>query len=729
VTRAPQVTPVEPGFSGKVFLRQEEFRAQRGLPSEPRELSLDEGSESPYLLGTRQREALLAAAPPAPDVVWRSLGPAGIPNGQTYGSGLGSATTVAGRVSAIAVDPDKSQHLLVGSAGGGVWETKDGGATWAPRTDDQPTLSIGALAFDPVDASKVYAGTGEGNTAYEYALLGQGLLVSGDGGTTWTPRAREIFAGFGFYRLAVDPHDGARLLAATTGAAVASSDAGTKWSLLYPDRTWDLSLAYLGEKPEVLLATPGGLFAVEGTAAPVQVELPGFPGALDRDRERMAVAHVTSDPGQAFVFAAFWGKPHLWHRPAAGEPFAPVWLPSFPVGEYVKHVLSVDQAAYDWYVAAPRSGEVYLGAIELVKGERSGDGWTWSDISSRQQHGDSIHPDQHTMAFDPEDPKVVYAGNDGGIFRSADGGGSWQSLNAGLAISEVEYMTQRPDDPGWILAGLQDNGTVRRRAEGEWAQVVLGDGGDCGIDTTTPDVCFSSQFYMYLERSLNRGDPGSWEEITPPGSDGFEKLFYPPLEVNGEMVVKAGEVVCLSADAGESWEEVPLPQTVDGLPSMASGLAIPSTTRVLVGTIWGDVFRIDAGGAGWSAPIKLTRPAGGRISDLLVGDIAPHRYWVTVSNHPGAVFRSDDEGATWANVTANLPSIPVNAIVADPSNRDRVWVACDVGVFESADAGGSWAVFGTGLPNALAEDLLFYRPDRLLRVGTRSRGVWEVSVG
>jgi photosystem II stability/assembly factor-like uncharacterized protein len=114
----------------------------------------------------------------------------------------------------------------------------------------------------------------------------------------------------------------------------------------------------------------------------------------------------------------------------------------------------------------------------------------------------------------------------------------------------------------------------------------------------------------------------------------------------------------------------------------------------------------------------------------------PHRYWATTSRlgsaaapvPGGAVLRSDDHGVTWNDVTANLPRIPVNAIVNDPSDPDRAWVACDVGVFESRDAGGTWSVFGTGLPNVLATDLLFYEPDRLLRVGTRSRGVWEATV-
>jgi photosystem II stability/assembly factor-like uncharacterized protein len=193
--------------------------------------------------------------------------------------------------------------------------------------------------------------------------------------------------------------------------------------------------------------------------------------------------------------------------------------------------------------------------------------------------------------------------------------------------------------------------------------------------------------------------------------------------------VKAGEIVFVSSDSGDSWEGIPLPQPDDGgYPAVASALAVPAAETILVGTIRGEVFRIRLENGGWSEAELVGRPVDGWISDLLCDPAVPARHWVTFSA-PGGVYRSEDHGASWNDVTANLPTIPVNAIVSDPAEPDRVWVACDVGVFESTDAGGTWSVFGTGLPNALAVDLLFYEADRLLRVGTRSRGVWEVAVG
>src|SRR5262249_23140154 len=131
---------------------------------------------------------------------WQFIGPYAIPNGQTYGTNL---IAVIGRVSSIAVDPSDPKHILLGAAAGGVWETDDTGATWAPRTDQTPSLAIGAIAFDSKAPKTVYAGSGEGNS--EYAVLGAGVYKSTNGGSNWSVLTAAPFVGVGFYDLVVDP--------------------------------------------------------------------------------------------------------------------------------------------------------------------------------------------------------------------------------------------------------------------------------------------------------------------------------------------------------------------------------------------------------------------------------------------------------------------------------------------------------------------------------------------
>jgi hypothetical protein len=70
----------------------------------------------------------------------------------------------------------------------------------------------------------------------------------------------------------------------------------------------------------------------------------------------------------------------------------------------------------------------------------------------------------------------------------------------------------------------------------------------------------------------------------------------------------------------------------------------------------------------------------------------------------------------------------MNAIAVDPANASRVWVAADLGVYQTTDGGTTWTDFSNALPNALIGDLIFHQHARLLRAGTRNRGVWEIPV-
>lgn len=103
--------------------------------------------------------------------------------------------------------------------------------------------------------------------------------------------------------------------------------------------------------------------------------------------------------------------------------------------------------------------------------------------------------------------------------------------------------------------------------------------------------------------------------------------------------------------------------------------------------------------------------------------------WATSSTVGGGrAFRSDDGGGSWTDRTGGLPNLPVNAIEVDAANRNRVWVAADLGVYQSTDGGATWADFSASLPNAYVGDLVFHPHARVLRAGTRNRGVWEIPV-
>jgi hypothetical protein len=699
-------------------------------PTGPLAADASEYSESPYLTaaheahpkaaprGSPSANASAAAAPPAAPA-WQWLGPALIPRGQTFGTGPGSRPSVSGRVAAIAVDPGNRRHLLVGSAAGGVWESFDTGATWAPRTDAQATLAIGALAFTPANPAVVYAGTGEGNF---FSRLGTGLLRSTDGGTTWSLRATAPFVGTGFYDLVVDRANPNRLLAATTALLAESTDGGAHWSQRIPQRTWSLSPGAAGE---VLAACAVGVMrSTDGGTTWAPVPLPGGPARY----QRLAVCQASGSPGVAYAAGVdFAGGAYLWRRAAAGGAFAAEPLPP---------ELKVANASYHWCAAVkPNDPNVlYLGSFDLHRGRRGTGGWAWgwnwSNLSSRANSGDSIHVDQHAVAFDPADPAVVYAGNDGGLYRSADEGIGWASLNRGLGITEFEYMTQDPGNAAWIMGGTQDNGTLLRGAGLTWEVAAMGDGGDCGVNEAAPATCFHSYFSMGMERSTSGGGEGTWSAVGPFPAAGYDSLFYPPLEVNGATVAQAGQTVFVSADQGTSWAEVAL-----NAGQRVSALAVVSATRILAGTNGGRIFRLDRAAAGWAGATvtALASPRQAYVSDLFVDPRRPNEVWLAYSdlNPLQHVFFSTDGGATWSSRSgagSGLPTLPANAVAVDPANPARVFVALDLQVYQSLNGGASWAMYGTGLPNALVGDIAVHAATRRLRAATRSRGMWEIPI-
>jgi hypothetical protein len=603
---------------------------------------------------------------------------------------------VAGRVVSVAVDPADPRHLLAG--GGGVWESRDGGRTWVPRTDDQPTAAIGAVAFAPGDRRVAYAGTGQGEAL---AALGVGLLRSGDGGGTWRALVAKELLGAGFHDLLVDPRDPGRLLAATTAGLWASADGGRSWERRLGGRCWSVSAGGVRGAPsgfpgrsgwagiELLAGGQLGLHrSGDGGATWEPVPLEAAPGGFDR----VAVAHGPG--GQlAYVFAAGDGVGHLWRRERAGRPFEPVKPPAD---------LHSRQAWHSWACAAdPAHPEVvWLGAAGLHRGARGADGrWSWVDLTARPA-GDSLPLGQHAVVFEPGDARALWVANEGGLFRSPDGGRSWRSLGTGLAVAEVGRLA---DHTAWLLAGAGELGTLRYEGGEVWCPLGSGD---------------------------------------------------PAVTAAGELVAADDGRLVVSADGGSTWTTVDLPEVRGAVTAVAAA----GPDRLLAGTAEGELLRLERTGDAWTVA-GTARPRGGRVAGVAADPARPGvawsawpagsggpsegegatPAWPAASDGPskgeeptpadrgrGRVWRSEDGGATWDDRGGGLPAVPVSAVVADPLRPGTVFAATDAGVWWSEDDGSGWRPLGGGLPNAPVLALAVRGPERVLRAGLLGRGVWEL---
>ena len=512
------------------------------------------------------------------------------------------------------------------------------------------------------------------------------------------------FVGIGFYDLVVDPQNTKFLYAATTNGFYKSTNGGSTWSLKRAIKCWDLSVHSDGGAKEILAAFQDGLFVSTNSGDSFSpVTLPFAPTTWSR----LAVDRVRVAPDIAYAFGA-GTRAFLWRRSGT------TWtrITSIPV-------IDIGQAWYDWYVAArpDDKNEVYLGAIDTFKGRLSGSSWTFKDITT--QGNNSIHPDQHCLTFSPDDSRIIYAGNDGGIYRSANGGTTWKALNDGLGITEIEYLASDPNTWKWLMAGTQDNGTIRFTGDTVWKHIADGDGGDCGVNQLSPNTVYHSYYDVTLERSNNKGD--TWTNLAPTsmaallsacrsgGNDGR----------NWRRLARRHPEWCRPVDDRFAWAH---------RRNLATAMRAIDANTLVVGTQAGRVVKVAWNGSAWTKSTQAS-PAPRYISCIAVDPSNPLRYWLTISQMGGPmVYRSNDGGATWVASTAGLPKIPMNSVVVDPANFKRVWVAADVGVYQTQDLGASWSLFSNGLPNAMAVDLLFHKQDRILICGTRNRGAWVIAV-
>jgi photosystem II stability/assembly factor-like uncharacterized protein len=666
---------------------------------------------------------------------WSSVGPATTPGGYT---GLG-------RVSCIGFHPTNPNTFWVGTPAGGIWKTTDGGLTWNTNTnvDHMPVLGVSDIAVDPNTPNTMYIATGDGDLGSLWSIQNNyagdtktvGILKSTDGGASFNP------TGFSFSvtssqevkRVVIIPTATKTLLAASSSGIYRSTDAGTSWQHTMSGYFIDLQLC--PGSPGIVYATTYGSGAqvfMSTDTAKTFTQVSNFIGI-----SRIALAVSPAAPNLVEALCSN-ETGHGFGGIYASRDFGATFSTLYASGALNMLNGNFDgsgttgQGSYDlaFAISPVDTSILFVGGVNTWKSSDAGHNWLlntmWTDGASQNPDGVvTVHADKHCIAFHPLSTGTMYQTNDGGIYKSTDGGTTYNDLSNGLQISEMYRIACSQSDPTIMLAGLQDNGS-RKLSGSTWSYATGGDGTTCAIDPANPLNMVASyvqgQFYTSTDgfaTSITASDnvpgkpTGSW--VTP--------VVLNPVKA---VTMYAGySDVYASSDWGASWTAISTNLTASATNTLNFMAVAPSDTLTIYAATFDSIYVTTDGGANWNSISQFS--LGNSKTAIAIDPLHANHVWITLSGYVDGekVYRTIDGGANWTNVSGTLPNIPVNSVVYEKGSNDGVYIGTDVGVYYTNGTLSDWILFSTGLPNVVVTDLQIQYSSGKLRAATFGRGLWE----
>lgn len=693
-----------------------------------------------------RRQAWDTRLPNAPQSLlqtWTSLGPQ--PTNSAFPSNWGNTS---GRINTIAVSPANPNLILIGSATGGIWRSTNGGASFAAVTDSQVDLAVGSIAFAPGNNSIVYAGMGDGQTG---SYLGSGVLKSTDSGQTWTRISNNTLPSPGTtMAIAVSPTDPNLVYlaqySAQSGNSVFSSgfyystDGGVNWTrtliglarglVIHPatESTLYLAMSRVDEGGN----SPGVYRSIDSGQTWTRIYTSPFASTSD-----VRVAVTPANPQAVYVYAG--GTTGTFSirvevSTNGGDSFTNLGAPG----------VDNSQFGYNTYiqVSPTDTNTIYLGTRDVFKSTNGGAGYTNLTRSFNSSGGytpgnSNAHPDQHSFAFLPGNANTLFIGNDGGLYKSVDGGANFTSLNNGLSLSMFIGLAIHPTDPTRTYGGTQDNGNQKRLTTGApaaWREYFGGDGGRTVINPLNPSIIFATYVYGTIFRFDSNGD--SFTSTVADNStfgepaSGQRIAFYPPFTGNGvnANLYFGTYRLFVSTNLGASWTPPggSFDQTKGGSDVLSALSVARSNSNVIYsGSRQGRAMVSINGGTSWT-DISTGIP-NRSITSITVHPTDPATAYLTVSGYgTGHIFKTTNSGTNWTDISGSLPNIPANALLIDPLNANTIYAGTDIGVFRSDTGGTNWATFNSGLPPVIVMAFAS-QASGLIQLGSYGRGVYELS--
>ncbi len=359
---------------------------------------------------------------------WRSVGPA----------------VAGGRVAAVAGTAANPQLYYIGAAGGGVWKSANGGATWTAVFEKEPVSAIGAVTIDPTNENVVWVGTGEANPRND-VTYGDGVYKTTDGGKTWTNVGLQATRHIS--RILVDPKNPNHVIVGASGdpfrdstdrGVYVTDDGGKTWSktLYVGPQSGASELAMDPNDPSVIFASiwqfrrepwtfhsggpDDGIWrSSDGGKTWTRLAAHGLPAGY---MGRSAVAIAPSNSKRVYALIEAKGG-ILWRSDDGGQNWTMV----------SSDTLADQRPFYFTHINVDPKDENHVFAVSEQLAESKDGGHKFKPIA------DDVHVDYHAMWIAPNDPNRMITGEDGGFALTLDGGKNWM-FSRNIPIGEVYHV-------------------------------------------------------------------------------------------------------------------------------------------------------------------------------------------------------------------------------------------------------------------------------------------------
>lgn len=637
---------------------------------------------------------------------WSPMGPFTVGAGNGWSPGIG-------RINGVAVNPLNPNVIYACAPAGGIWKSNTGGSNFVTTTDHLPAIGFTSIAVDHVDTNIVYAASGDGDAGDTYSL---GLLKSIDGGATWnttglnwiTINARLC------HRVLIDPVNRNVIFVCTNNGIYRSTDAAATFTLVHQGNIYDLEFNP-GNNNEMYAVGASQFYKSTNNGQSFINITNGLPAPTAANRFSIAVTPANNNYIYLIAGAAsnsgFLG---LWRSTDAGNSFK---LMSNTPNVMGWDISGTDAGGQSWYTltiaADPLNAEhILTGGVNVWESFDGGNNFNinahW--VINSQSY---VHADIHFLDYING---TLYTGTDGGLFKWNQSALNWTDLSEGLQVSQFYRIGASATDPNFVLAGAQDNGSIRliNFISDQW---LGADGFEQAINPINNNIIYGEAQYGGIYRSTDKGLSSSYIAGGIAGNSDWDTPFL--LNNVGHLFV-GYEDIWRSTNNGNTFLNI----TNAGLGVLKYMDISEADQNVIYATNGQSVYKVTIN---TGVVVNITNGLPGTKSYIAVSDVNANCVYVTIAGFTAGdkVYRTNDGGLTWKNISGNLPNIPTNTVIEDTTALQGVYVGTESGVFYTNNLLGQWQLFDNGLPNTIVREFEFNYAANKIRAATYGRGIWE----